>query len=71
MIDSDLLLTILVYYCGIGFIFASIAHVVEEWSDSSMFMFHMWTWPILTTMIVFDYYISFLNHIRKKLRGLK
>lgn len=70
MIDGDLLLSILVYYSAIGFIFASVAHVVEEYSDSSMFMFHLWAWPMLTVMIVGSYYIRFLDWLRKLYRGL-
>lgn len=71
MINSDLLLTIMLYYCIIGFIFASVAHVVEEYSDSTMFMFNMWTWPMLTIMIVGHYYIKFLDYVRKLYRGLE
>ena len=70
MISGDLLFTILVYYCVIGFIFASIAHVVSEYVDSAEFMLNMWAWPLLTLMIMFSWWVSFLDFLRRKLRGL-
>jgi len=70
MINGDLLYTIMIYYCGIGFVFASIAHVVSEYVDSAEFMLIMWTWPLLSIMILGSWWIRFLDFLRRKLRGL-